>query len=580
MAIQICSERQKILDANGHVLVIGGPGSGKTTIALLKSLRFIEQRLLPGQKVLFLSFSRAAVARIAQSSENLIPPGKKSLLSVQTFHSFSWEVIKSHGYLTGIPKKLKILLPHEEESERAGRDQDSADWTSEKERLLTQNGRITFDRFAPILLKLFSTSKRIRSIYSSRYPLVIVDEAQDTGDDQWSCVQLLSSNSQVVALADLDQQIYDFRKDVSPERMKQIVDSLSPLQIDLGAQNNRSPSSEVVKFGNDLLIGQPKADAYKAVFNLGFSPRATNRDTAIRQSIGILNRKISAAKGSAPENIAMLASWGKGVQTISRALKGSDSDNEIPHQILFDETQVLLASRLVALTLEPIDPRKIHHHVADACDLIAAIFQAKGKSKGVAEATKFKQWSDELKRGASPKRAKSVSCLLKIFTDFSEKRLSGSPHKDWLSVKSAYFASGTSQLKSVVSDVELIMTFKRGKIISARLSDQWKKTRSYLGARRILEDALSEDQLISGNTDLKGISVMTIHKSKGKEFDGVIVFYDSNISPLIARGDSTPFVRSRKLLRVAATRAKISTLLLTDASTPCPLLQGFQYEQL
>ena len=69
MTLIICKERQKILDEVGHILVTGGPGSGKTTIAIKKATERIEYGLLPGQSVLFLSFSRAAVARIIESAE-------------------------------------------------------------------------------------------------------------------------------------------------------------------------------------------------------------------------------------------------------------------------------------------------------------------------------------------------------------------------------------------------------------------------------------------------------------------------------------------------------------------------------
>ena len=48
-AMKICAERQKVLDATGHVLVLGGPGSGKTTIALKKAFVRIETGMLLGQ---------------------------------------------------------------------------------------------------------------------------------------------------------------------------------------------------------------------------------------------------------------------------------------------------------------------------------------------------------------------------------------------------------------------------------------------------------------------------------------------------------------------------------------------------
>src|ERR1700694_4777166 len=91
-AVKICAERQRVLDAAGHVIVLGGPGSGKTTIAFKKALVRIETGMLLGQSVLFLSFSRAAVARIVQASRLELPRKDRALLDVQTFHSFFWDL--------------------------------------------------------------------------------------------------------------------------------------------------------------------------------------------------------------------------------------------------------------------------------------------------------------------------------------------------------------------------------------------------------------------------------------------------------------------------------------------------------
>jgi|TARA_B100000378_G_scaffold278260_1_gene280868 DNA helicase-2/ATP-dependent DNA helicase PcrA len=53
MPIELDKQRKAILDAEGHILVLGGPGSGKTTIALLKA-KSLFPHLQPGQKLLFL----------------------------------------------------------------------------------------------------------------------------------------------------------------------------------------------------------------------------------------------------------------------------------------------------------------------------------------------------------------------------------------------------------------------------------------------------------------------------------------------------------------------------------------------
>ncbi|MGA4816284.1 UvrD-helicase domain-containing protein [Pseudomonas aeruginosa] len=79
----ICDRRQTILDEDGHLLIVGGPGSGKTTIALQKATKIIAAGLQPGQSILFLSFSRAArgKGRRGVESARSIRPYVRSLAS-------------------------------------------------------------------------------------------------------------------------------------------------------------------------------------------------------------------------------------------------------------------------------------------------------------------------------------------------------------------------------------------------------------------------------------------------------------------------------------------------------------------
>ena len=50
--------------------------------------------------------------------------------------------------------------------------------------------------------------------------------------------------------------------------------------------------------------------------------------------------------------------------------------------------------------------------------------------------------------------------------------------------------------------------------------------------------------------------MMNIHKSKGKEFDGVILVEGAFKSFFFDRNEEAPFPQSRRLLRVAITRAR------------------------
>ena len=114
-AFDICAKRRAILEGSGHMLVLGGPGSGKTTIALLKARRSVLERLQPEQSVLFLSFSNAAIRRILESAGKVLTPEVASQIDIKTYHSFAWDILKSHGYRVTINDPyagLEVLRRH------------------------------------------------------------------------------------------------------------------------------------------------------------------------------------------------------------------------------------------------------------------------------------------------------------------------------------------------------------------------------------------------------------------------------------------------------------------------------------
>lgn len=575
MALQICPDRQRILDENGPVLVTGGPGSGKTTIALLKARKRIEEGLQPGQSVLFLSFSRAAVGRVIEASQKEIPKAIRNQLSIQTFHSFFWELVRGHGYLLGAPRRLQLLLPHDEDAARNEHESLGQDWNAERERRFSEEGRIVFDLFAPKALELLTRSKRLLGLLSSRFPLVIVDEAQDTAEDQWAIAQLLALQSQLICLADLDQQIYDFRPGVSSERVEQIMETLHPLRVDLQTQNHRSPNCEIVQFGNDILLGTPRGAPYVGVSRLNFHPRRDRRDTAIRQSVGMSIQRVEQLAGRTPENIALLATWGRGVNLLSRALTGDGDKQRIPHRVLIDEAPVLLSSRTVAFLLEPrrnADEELLD--LADGLELGATVYRSKGKAGNLEQAGRLSVSAVQARKGTTPRRNSVAARLLDVLRSLRSHTFSGDPRTDWLEVRRLLAQCGANPLAEIARHAEQLVTFQRGRRIARALTDVWQSVGSYKGARLVLDEAIAADQLLSGGNDLGGIHVMTAHKSKGKEFDAVIIFDDPNSSPLINPRDPSPYRRSRKLARVAITRACHHVLMLTDASNPSALLDG------
>lgn len=139
--------------------------------------------------------------------------------------------------------------------------------------------------------------------------------------------------------------------------------------------------------------------------------------------------------------------------------------------------------------------------------------------------------------------------------------------------------SGQIEISRIAADLDYLIAFNRGKRISANLSAMWIAEGAYVRAREALDAALMEDQLLAGMEDLQGIHVMTIHKSKGEQFDAVIIMREGQRlganqwrSTLVWRDDLAPYHRSRKILRVEITRAKVHVLMLEPFYPPCPIL--------
>lgn len=575
--------RQQVLDAEGHVLVLGGAGSGKTTIALRKAIRRIDEQLLPGQSVLFLSFSRAAVARIGQASKTEAPKEKQSQLAVQTFHSFCWELLRSHGYLLGAPKRLQILPPHDERA-LSGRvkpgSAEWAEWEEERDRLFRGEGKVVFDLFAPGVAELLARASLLRDLVARRFPLVIVDEAQDTGPDAWRCIEILAPFTQIICLADLEQQIFDHLPGVGPERIARIEEALKPLRVDLGAQNNRSAGTEIAAFANDILSGEVRGGPYTGVSKRIYDPKATPLVKLMRIAIGMIWQKIEKETGQPPDSCALLAPTGSSVARISAAL--SSGERPIPHKVLFDEAEALLASRLAAFLLEPKAVASHDADVAQCLELLAAVQRARGSKSALGQAANLLKWAEQAQQGKKTKTI-MVTTVDDLVAAARGLQLTGDPRKDWLLVKALLRASTHAGITAIAGHLDYLVAFNRGRRIAANLSAMWTSFGCYAKAREALDDALVEDQILSGAEDLTGIHVMTIHRSKAKQFDGVIIFREGRPvgpkaweSSFVWRGDTHPHHRSRRILRVAVTRARRHVLILDPAYPVCPIISPFK----
>lgn len=569
------------LNANGHCLVSGGPGSGKTTLALEKAVRRIKAGLAPGQSVLFVSFSRAAVARLGQAATLAVPRESRSRLVLQTFHGFFWNLLGCHAYLLGAPHRIQIMMPHDERAISKGIKPDSPDWPAwemEREALFLREGYLVFDLFAPMVLRLLRKSPTIAKMIAQQYPLIIVDEAQDTGATAWDIIKELKGLTQLICLADPEQQIFDHLPGVGPERIDAIRAELQPFELDLGQQNNRSPGTEIAVFGNDIMHATPRGGRYLGVSRILYNPKSVDWNRELRKAMAIAYRQ-ARNLGVRPESCAIIASNGREVAEITAAL--SNGAKAVPHRVIFDEATSLLASRFAAFTLEPKDAARAIQHVVDGLEFIAAIESAAGTGGGRKAAADCRRWANDYAQGKSIPARSLGAAMREMMLELHKRGFTGDPRVDWLQVKDAFRACPDKRITELASHLDYLVAFGRGRFLQAGLLDCWTRTGNYTGARAAFDIALAQESILESSQDHNGVHVMNVHRSKGKQFDTVIIVRKGVPSgkgqwrsSLVWRDDAYPYNRSRKILRVAITRARKHVLFLEPAYPACPLLQG------
>jgi DNA helicase-2/ATP-dependent DNA helicase PcrA len=151
--------------------------------------------------------------------------------------------------------------------------------------------------------------------------------------------------------------------------------------------------------------------------------------------------------------------------------------------------------------------------------------------------------------------------------------LTGDPEADWLAVRRLLGGAGHDKLKLVADDARFVQLLNRGTQLRENLIARWRAGGSYAGAREIVSGALLQEHFSASTRIWTGVNVMTIHKSKGKEFDEVIVFEGSHAGRLLRdNANARDIEQARLALRVAVTRARKRTTVLTPSWASSTLL--------
>lgn len=603
--VDLTQGQKDVLKADGHQLVTGGPGSGKTTIAILKAAKIARESLGPGQRILFLSFARATVSRVFEAidEERSITREEKQRIEVDTYHSFFWRILKTHGYLVGFPRRMAILTPPNEaialSAVRSG--YKSASKMSEKEktekraredaermRLATEEGKVCFDLFAERVAILLHGSSKVRSLVSTMYPYIILDEFQDTSADQWRVVQALGMNSALIALADPEQRIFEFIG-ADPERLNHFTAAFAPSVHDLAGDNHRSKGTEITLFGNDILTGKFRQSQYQGIECVPFEPNPNQAYTSLVGQV-LQARKRLIDSGRPGWSLAVLVPTKRMTRIVSDVLR--DPFGTVPpvaHSAVMDMEGPVLAAEIIAFLLE--------QRGYDACfdefvEVLCSYFHGRGGStptKGdFDEAVRFRaalaKWNECVAAGKPPPGNSVLKNSFVVHQAVATLKFTGDPDADWVAVRSILDGGACTRLGDVAKEVRNVRLLERGTQLRQGLAQDWRDFGRYRNALAITRQSFVQEHFASAHKPEFGVVVMNMHKAKGKQFDEVIIFEgwpkrvrreivanpDRIVSGNVLDGAMT---QARQNFRVSVTRAKMRTTIMTPRDDFCVLLR-------
>lgn len=240
------AQQRAVCHETGPMLVLAGPGSGKTTVLLCRISRLLERGLAKPQEILALTFSKAAAEEMKSRFENL---NGASGVSFGTFHSIFFRILRSRygwnveqifqeeerrsilrnsieaekwdipdleEYISQFFSQLSLM---NSELEQPNRFTPTGMPVEEFRKLYRayegykeRHEKLDFDDMLTQCYQLLREDAAVREYWQRKYKFILVDEFQDVNQAQFACLQILAERHQnLFVVGDDDQSIYAFR---------------------------------------------------------------------------------------------------------------------------------------------------------------------------------------------------------------------------------------------------------------------------------------------------------------------------------------------------------------------------------
>ncbi len=251
-------QREAVVSTEGPLLILAGAGSGKTRVITYRIAYLIEEKGVPADAILAVTFTNKAAAEMAERVEQVVSHGTIARPRISTFHSLCVRMLRrdiDKLQINGVGYKKDFVIYDDSDQQmivkaamrRLGLDDkqmrpqavlgriswaknhmldpqeiylQSADPKTEKiahiyeiyRQELRKANALDFDDLLLEAVRLLKVVPEVRHSYNRRFQYLLVDEYQDTNRPQYELMLLLAGeHHNVCVVGDEDQSIYSWR---------------------------------------------------------------------------------------------------------------------------------------------------------------------------------------------------------------------------------------------------------------------------------------------------------------------------------------------------------------------------------
>lgn len=594
------SQKEALRHIDGALLILAGAGSGKTKTITSRLAYLISEVGIDPANTLTLTFTNKAATQMRERALSIISSLNKNNLYpplLCTFHKFGLLFLKFHIEKLGrkntfvvidTDDKKRILktfageLPTALLNSEISRYKNSlispkVAWEKAEQKhyqlvakayekyqeYLVQNNLVDFDDLLVLTYEILENNKNLCEETSNRYQYIMVDEYQDTNDLQYKLLKkLCHSHQNLCVVGDDDQSIYGWRG-ANIKNILEFHENFDNAKV-IKLETNYRSTNNILKVANDLIehnrgrlgkvLKSTKGDGEEV--GLIESSDETQESRIIAKKI-----KELIDSGTSPKNIAVLYR----INALSRSLEEGLNRENINYKMVggvkfYERAEIKDLICYLRLIVNPNDDFSLRR-----------IINRPKRGLGKVTLDKLEKNAHELKKSIF---AYILHLNEKIIEIFGKK--SGSSLMEFVQNIQILKEKNDQETIYIIDEIEKLFkireyyskmpdSYDRVANIDefyALFKDQIKENPSFS-----IDDFLNETALQSEQDQINNdsISIMSVHASKGLEFDHVFVMgLEEGFFPLV--GDGSDIEEERRLGYVAFTRAK-KTLNLSSSSS-------------